>query len=80
MKVNELNRDQKIQLKQAYLYDLADRGIFARVMDVDYNDPSYLDLARADDLVSDYVINEKYKGVEFTEEDFFMSEEVSDGR
>lgn len=70
MKVTELNREQLTQLKQRYLGILADEGTFAEVLDVDYDEPSYSDLANADEIVPDDVIFDHYEGSNFVEEDF----------
>ena len=53
MDVRELSREQLIELKQRYLEMLADEGSYAEVLDVDHNEPSYWDLANADDIVPD---------------------------
>ena len=37
----------------------------------DYDEPSYWDLAHADDIVPDDVIFKNYEGVEFVNDDFF---------
>ena len=52
---------------------LEDEGTFAEVMGVDYNAPSYGDLANADEIVSDDVIEREYGDICFTEEDFFCT-------
>lgn len=70
MKVTELNREQLIQLKQRYLTELADEGTFAEILDVDYDEPSYSDLANADEIVPDDVVFRNWEGVHFVEEDF----------
>lgn len=70
MNVTELNREQLTFLKQAYMTQLADEGAFAEVFEVDYDEPSYADLANADELVPDDVIFDHYKGTDFVEEDF----------
>lgn len=70
MKVTELNREQLIQLKQRYLTELADEGTFAEILDVDYDEPSYSDLANADEIVPDDVVFRNWEGVNFVEEDF----------
>lgn len=70
MNVRELNADQMRELKERYLCILADEGTYAEVMDVDYDEPSYSDLAHADELVSDDVIYRQWDGVDFVEEDF----------
>ena len=70
MNVRELNADKMRELKERYLCILADEGTYAEVMDVDYDEPSYSDLAHADELVSDDVIYRQWDGVDFVEEDF----------
>ena len=57
MTVSELNRNQLISLKQAYLTKL-------------FINPSWGDLADADNIISDLEIFEEYEGFVFTEEDF----------
>lgn len=71
MTVSELTRDQLIQLKQDYMVQLADCGEFAEVMGVDYDEPSYGDLADADELIPDGVIFEHYGDIDFVEDDFW---------
>ena len=73
MDVLELSREQLIELKQDYLEQLANEGTFAEVLDVDYDEPSYWDLANADDIVPDDVIFRQYEGVDFVTDDFFCS-------
>jgi hypothetical protein len=73
MDVLELSRDQLIELKQNYLEQLSDEGTFAEILDVDYNEPSYSDLANADEIVPDCVIFKNYEGVWFENEDFFCT-------
>lgn len=70
MNVQDLNREQLTFLKQAYMTQLADEGTFAEMFDVDYDEPSWEDLERADELVPDDVIFDHYEGTEFVEEDF----------
>lgn len=70
MTVHELNREQLIQMKQNYLCQLADCGEFAEIVGVDYDCPSWKDLADADEIVPDDVIFRNYDDVYFTEEDF----------
>lgn len=71
MTVTELTRDQLIQLKQNYMIELADSGEFSEVMGVDYDAPSWGELAWADDIIPDHVIFEHYAGTDFVEDDFF---------
>lgn len=70
MDVRDLNREQLIQLKQAYMVQLADEGLFAEMFCVDYDAPSWGDIARADELVPDDVVFDHYEGSNFVEEDF----------
>lgn len=70
MNVYELTREQLTELKGNYLIDLANEGSFAEVVGVDYDFPSWGDMANADEIVPDDVIYEQYGGVEFVEEDF----------
>lgn len=70
MNVFELNREQLIQLKQNYLVQLADEGLFAEMFGVDYDAPSWGDMANADELVPDDVIFEHYRDSRFVTDDF----------
>lgn len=62
MDVHDLTRDQLIELKHAYLC----RGD---------EQPSWHDLACADEIVSDAEVFEEYAGVDFVPDDFFCSME-----
>lgn len=73
MDVHDLSRDQLVELKQNYLSELADEGSFAEVMDCDYNEPSYWDLANADDIVPDDVVYRQFEGTHFVNDDFFCT-------
>ena len=73
MDVRELSKDQMHELKERYLMKLADEGSYAEVMDCDYNEPSYWDLANADEIVPDDVIFREYDGVWFVPDDFFCT-------
>ena len=73
MDVKELSNEQIVELKQHYLTELANEGSFAEVLDVDYDCPSYWDLANADDIVPDDVIFRNYEGVDFVNDDFFCT-------
>lgn len=70
MDVRDLSREQLTQLKGHYLCQLADEGLFAEMFGVDYDFPSWHDMAYADEIVPDDVIFRNYEGVCFTEEDF----------
>ena len=77
MDVLELSREQLVELKQNYLTQLANEGSFAEVLDVDYDSPSYNDLQNADEIVPDDVVFKNYEGIDFTNEDFFCTANVS---
>ena len=61
MKLNELNADQRLYLKQ---------DILTRRMDEKGESPSYGELADADNLVSDQELEDEFGGTEFVPEDF----------
>lgn len=71
MTISELTRDQLIQLKCYYMAELVNEGTFAEVMGRDYDEPSYGDLADADELIPDDVIFEHYGDFDFVEDDFW---------
>lgn len=73
MDVRDLSREQLVELKQRYLTQLADDGSYAEVLDCDYDEPSYQDLANADEIVPDDVIYRNYEGVYFVNDDFSRS-------
>lgn len=73
MNVTELSREQIVELKGDYLCRLADEGTFAEVMGVDYDAPSWGDMANADEIVPDDVIFEEYAGTDFVPDDFCCS-------
>ena len=73
MNVRELSREQMHELKEAYLTKLADEGTFAEVLGVDYDAPSYGDLANADDIVPDDVMFREYDVIDFVKDDFFCT-------
>ena len=58
MPTTELSREQLIQLKQAMLNSDMDDGV------------SYDELARADELVSDEDVHNRFAGVRFSPDDF----------
>ena len=59
MTVSELSREQLYQLKVNYLHQLADEGVYAEVVGVQHNEPSYNDIIRADEIVPDKTIFEE---------------------
>ena len=70
MTYDELNTRQKHFLAEAYLCKLADEGVYAEVMGVDYDAPGYRDLANALKLVPEDVLSREYGDCVFTEDDF----------
>lgn len=76
MTLQELLKEQVHELKECYLMKLADEGTFAEVLDVDYDEPSYEDLANADEIVPDDVIEREYEGVCFVDDDFFCTANI----
>lgn len=70
MTVSELTREQLYRLKVNYLYQLADEGVYAEVVGVQYDEPSCDDILRADEIVPDNTIFEQHESTVFTEEDF----------
>lgn len=77
MDVRELNRDEITELKQSYLTKLEAEGSYAEVMGCDYDEPSYWDIANADEIVPDDVIFREYEGVQFVKDDFFCNKKAS---
>lgn len=59
MGLDELSRDQIVQLKQNMLEEVLGE------------EPSWYDLAMADDIVSDEKLEEEYGATHFVEGDFF---------
>ena len=76
MTLQELSKDQLHELKERYLIKLADEGTFAEVVGVDYDAPSYGDLANADEIVPDDVIEREYGDTWFEDDDFFCTANV----
>lgn len=61
MKVQELSREQKIELKQTLLVEVL--GC----------EPSWEELADADSIVSDRIMEKDFARTDFTDDDFFCS-------
>lgn len=61
MSVEELNRDQLIQLKQNMLMER---------MDAERETPSWGELAEADSLITDEEVQQEYAGTDFVTDDF----------
>lgn len=63
MIVQELNRDQIIQLKQ---------GMLMERMEAEGDWPSWGEIADADSLISDDDVQNEFAGTEFTTDDFWQ--------
>lgn len=73
MTLYELNPEQINELAGAYLSRLADEGSFSEIVGVDYDEPSYSDLARASEIVPFDVLEREYESTKFVDEDFCCS-------
>lgn len=73
MTVQELNREQLIELKGSYYSTLVNEGTFAEITGKGYDEPSTLDMANIDNDVPDELIFSYYEGMTFTKEDFFCT-------
>lgn len=73
MTVHELTPEQFAELKQAHLYVYAQDDAYAEHFQCDHHEPSYWDLAHADELVPDKEIFEYYGSTSFVPEDFSCS-------
>ena len=71
MTVRELNREQLIELKENYVTNLVNEGLFREVFDVNYDEPCYGFMSEIDNIVSDETVFRYYDGVTFTDDDFF---------
>ena len=71
MRITDLTKEQITQLKQNYIAELVNEGTFAEVMGVDYDEPSWDDMANVDKLVPDETIFDLEEDTDFSEEDFF---------
>lgn len=78
--VRDLCRDCLVELKQHYMAELVDEGVFGIVMfgDDSITEPSMEVLANADGYISDDFIHEYYDGMEFVPDDFFCLMETED--
>lgn len=74
MTVYDLNRDQLIALKQAYMSELDNEGTFGEIVygDEDVGSPSYGDYANADEIIPDSIIYEHYEDTIFSQDDFIL--------
>lgn len=71
MTVRELNRDQLTELKRMYYVQLVNECLFAKVMGVDIDEPSYDMIEKVNEYVPDEVIFDAYDdNTVFTEDDF----------
>lgn len=74
MNVSDLTRDQMVELKQRYLCEIADAGLYSEAFHVDRNSPSYGDVfVNADDMASDSEVSKHYAGMSFAQDDFWCS-------
>lgn len=71
MNVRELNREQKVILKEMFMISKVNEGNFGAVFNKDYDEPSWADISNADKMVSDETIYSEYEGISFVPEDFF---------
>jgi len=78
MTVKDLPRECLTELKQRYLVMLADNGVYAEIMEVDYDEPSQYDLENADEIVPDDVVFYNYDDVGFIPDDFFCLMETEE--
>ena len=60
MTVRELNRDQLTELKRMYYAQLVNECLFAEVMGVNIDEPSYEMIERVNEYVPDEVIFDAY--------------------
>ena len=65
MTVTELTNEQMIELKQNYLTE--------HMAEVEDRPPSYEELARADDIVPNWLIFDIYESTEFSSDDLFCT-------
>lgn len=66
MNVKELTKDQKTELKITYLQELLDEAKENR-------NPSYGEIYEINNIISDEDIFERYKNIEFENDDFFCT-------
>ena len=71
--VDELTREELIELKEAYMCELVNEGTYGETFGVEWNEPSWGEIAASDELVPDEVVFEHYSGVSFVDEDFFCN-------
>ena len=77
MQFDELNYDQKNKLAGDLLVQLADEGMYAEVLGVDWDAPSYGEMISALDILGEDYVREHMEDIEFTEDDFGWTEERS---
>lgn len=73
MTVHDLSRDEIRELKERYLIELVNEGKYAEVLGVDWDAPSWGEMAEADEIVPDDVIFENYEDFDFVPDDFFCN-------
>lgn len=70
MTVADLSRAQLVTLKQFYMAELVNEGAYAEIMGVEWDEPSWGELAEADKLIPDETVFEHYAGITFSDDDF----------
>ena len=71
----ELTREEKTELKERFMIDCVNAGTYAETFGVDWDEPSWGEIAAADELVPDEVIEEEYGFYTSCKEDFFCNQE-----
>lgn len=74
--VKDLSREQLIELKQAFMVRLANEGKYGQYFGVDWDAPSYNELACADDIITDMEMYTHYSGISFVPDDFVARREA----
>lgn len=69
MTVADLSRAQLVTLKQFYMSELVNEGAYAEIMGVEWDEPSWGELAAADELIPDETVFEHYAGITFSDDD-----------
>ena len=77
MSIDELSRNQLIELKERYMIELSDNGDYAEVIGVSWDAPSWGEIADADRLIPDDVIFTHYARYTFSDDDFFCTAETA---
>lgn len=70
--IDDLNRNQIIELKERYMIELAVEGVYGEIMGTGES-PSLGEIANADNLIDDAIILERYQDTVFSEDDFYSN-------